>query len=88
MPHALRLISAADLPDLRSPAKEPLRYGMIQLLLTLPVLWAGRDFYSKGLFTIYHLNPNMDTLIGVGTAAAFGHSCSRADRTIDYDCNP
>ncbi|MAW05613.1 MAG: cation-transporting ATPase PacS, partial [Deltaproteobacteria bacterium] len=62
------------LPDLFTPAKEPLRYGMIQLLLTLPVLWAGRDFYSKGLFTIYHLNPNMDTLIAVGTAAAFGFS--------------
>ena len=62
------------LPDLFTPAKEPLRYGMIQLLLTLPVLWAGRDFYSKGLFSIYHLNPNMDTLIAVGTAAAFGFS--------------
>ena len=53
---------------------QPLRYGMIQLLLTLPVLWAGRDFYSKGFSTFLHRNPNMDTLVAMGTAAAVGFS--------------
>ncbi|MBC8259486.1 MAG: copper-translocating P-type ATPase [SAR324 cluster bacterium] len=62
------------LPGWFAPETEPLRYGIIQLLLTLPVLWAGRDFYSKGLTTLLHRNPNMDTLVAMGTAAAVGFS--------------
>ena len=62
------------LPFWISPEKQPLRYGLIQLLLTLPVLWAGRDFYRKGFFTFFRSNPNMDTLVAMGTAAAVGFS--------------
>ena len=61
-------------PNWIAPETNPLRYGLIQLLLTLPVLWAGRDFYTKGLSTLVHRNPNMDTLVAMGTAAAVGFS--------------
>ena len=57
-----------------APETNPLRSGLIQLLLTLPVLWAGRDFYTKGFSTFVHRNPNMDTLVAMGTAAAVGFS--------------
>ena len=57
-----------------APETNPLRSGLIQLLLTLPVLWAGRDFYIKGFSTFVHRNPNMDTLVAMGTAAAVGFS--------------
>jgi len=63
-----------SLPVLLSPETEPLNYGMIQLLLVLPVLWAGRDFYTKGVFAFFNWNPNMDTLIAIGTSAAVGFS--------------
>ena len=63
-----------SLPALFAPETEPLRYGLLQLLLTLPVLWAGRDFYSKGFSTFVHRNPNMDSLVAMGTAAAIGFS--------------
>jgi Cu+-exporting ATPase len=63
-----------SLPALFAPGTGPLRYGMIQLLLTLPVLWAGREFYSKGFSTLFHRNPNMDTLVAVGTTSAVGFS--------------
>ena len=62
------------LPFWISSEVQPLRYGLIQLVLTLPVLWAGRDFYSKGFSTFLHRNPNMDTLVAMGTAAAVGFS--------------
>ena len=62
------------LPNWFAPETEPLRYGLIQLLLTLPVLWAGRDFYTKGISTLLHRTPNMDTLVAMGTAAAVGFS--------------
>ena len=57
-----------------APETNPLRSGLIQLLLTLPVLWAGRDFYIKGFSTFVHRHPNMDTLVAMGTAAAVGFS--------------
>jgi len=63
-----------SLPNRFAPETEPLRYGLIQLLLTLPVLWAGRDFYTKGISTLLHHAPNMDTLVAMGTAAAVGFS--------------
>ncbi|MDE0793724.1 MAG: heavy metal translocating P-type ATPase, partial [SAR324 cluster bacterium] len=63
-----------SLPALFAPDTEPLHYGLLQLLLTLPILWAGRDFYSKGFSTFVHRNPNMDSLVAMGTAAAVGFS--------------
>ena len=63
-----------SLPVWVAPETNPLRYGLIQLLLTLPVLWAGREFYTKGFSTFVHRNPNMDTLVAMGTAAAVGFS--------------
>jgi len=63
-----------SLPVWIAPETNPVRYGLLQLLLTLPVLWAGRDFYSKGVPAFLRRNPNMDTLVAIGTAAAVGFS--------------
>ena len=63
-----------SLPVLLSPETKPLNYGIIQLLLVLPVLWAGRDFYTNGVFAFSRWSPNMDTLIAIGTSAAVGLS--------------
>ena len=47
----------------------------IELLLTTPVvLWAGQPFFLRGLHSIAHRSPNMWTLIGLGTAAAYLYS--------------
>jgi len=62
------------IPEWFAPETEPLRYSLIQFFLTLPVILAGRNFYFKGFSTLLRLNPNMDTLIAVGTATAIGFS--------------
>jgi P-type Cu+ transporter len=47
----------------------------IELVLTLPVvLWAGYPFFVRGVQSIVHASPNMFTLIGLGTSAAFVYS--------------
>lgn len=46
----------------------------LQLFLTLPVLWAGRDFYATAHRLARHLSANMDTLVALGTSAAFAFS--------------
>ena len=47
----------------------------IELALATPVvLWAGWPFFARGARSILHLSPNMWTLIGLGTGAAFLYS--------------
>ncbi len=47
----------------------------IELVLSAPiVLWAGWPFFVRGVHSIIHRSPNMWTLIGLGTSAAFVYS--------------
>ncbi len=47
----------------------------IELVLSLPiVLWAGWPFFVRGVQSIIQRSPNMWTLIGLGTGAAFVYS--------------
>ncbi|WP_410480469.1 heavy metal translocating P-type ATPase [Pseudomonas sp. DCA-1] len=47
----------------------------VELVLASPVvLWAGWPFYVRGLRSVLQRSPNMWTLIGLGTAAAFLYS--------------
>ena len=47
----------------------------IELVLAVPiVLWAGWPFFVRGAQSIINRSPNMWTLIGLGTAAAFVYS--------------
>jgi len=47
----------------------------IELVLTLPVaLWAGWPFFVRGWQSVVNRSPNMWTLIGLGTGAAFIYS--------------
>jgi Cu+-exporting ATPase len=46
-----------------------------ELLLTLPVVvWAGQPFFVRGWESVVRRSPNMWTLIGLGTGAAFLYS--------------
>jgi Cu+-exporting ATPase len=62
------------LPAFLDPETSPAAFASAQLLLTLPVLWAGRGFYARGIPALLHKAPSMDTLVAVGTGAAFLHS--------------
>ncbi len=44
--------------------------ALLQLFLTLPVVYLNRTYYSRGLKALYHRSPNMDSLIAVGSLAA------------------
>ena len=47
----------------------------IELVLSLPiVLWAGWPFFTRGFQSVINRSPNMWTLIGLGTGAAFIYS--------------
>ena len=46
----------------------------VQLILTLPVMGVGYQFYTIGFSKLFHLSPNMDSLVAVGTSASFLYS--------------
>ncbi len=62
------------LPRFLDPRHEPLHFALAQFLLVLPVIWSGRRFYLIGFPALIRKSPNMDSLIAVGTGAAFVYS--------------
>ncbi len=62
------------LPAFLHPETAPTTFALAQLFLTLPVLFAGRGFYLRGIPAFLRKAPSMDTLVAVGTGAAFLHS--------------
>ena len=59
------------LPNFLSGAGNPVGFALTQLLLVLPVMYVNRKYYISGFKSLSHLSPNMDTLVAVGTIAAF-----------------
>ena len=59
------------LPSFLDPGVSPLNFALAQLLLTVPVMIAGYRFYTVGFSKLFRLEPNMDSLIAIGTGAAF-----------------
>lgn len=58
------------LPEVIDPGAQPLNFGMLQLLLVIPVVIAGWRFYTVGFSRLFKREPNMDSLIAIGTGAA------------------
>ncbi len=61
----------APLPSFIDPMVNPLNFALVQLILTIPVLIFGRKFYFVGIKSLFKGHPNMDSLIAIGTGAAF-----------------
>lgn len=61
----------APLPGFMSMHSSPGVYALVQLVLTVPILWCGRSFYTNGFPALFRLHPSMDSLVAVGTTAAF-----------------
>ena len=62
------------LPEFIDPHHAPFNFALAQFLLVLPVMWSGRRFYLNGFPALVRKAPNMDSLIAVGTGAAFIYS--------------
>ncbi len=61
-------------PAFLEPMSHPVAYALVQLVLTIPVLICGRKFYTNGFKALFKGHPNMDSLVAVGTSAAFAYS--------------
>ena len=70
MGHMLTL----PMPSWYHGTEDTLVAGILQLLLTLPVVYLNRSYYKKGINSLFHRSPNMDTLIAVGSGSALIYS--------------
>ena len=75
----LLFIAMADMvgipmPAFLSPMQSPVSYALIQLALSLPIIWIGRRFFVDGFKALSKGHPNMDSLVALGTSAAFLYS--------------
>lgn len=58
------------LPDFLSGHSNAVSFAFTQFLLCIPVLYVNRIYFKRGFKALFHLNPNMDSLIAVGSSAA------------------
>ncbi|MGV8980843.1 heavy metal translocating P-type ATPase [Clostridium sp.] len=63
-----------QLPLVIDPMLHPVAYAIIQLILVVPVIICGKKYFVVGFKSLVRLSPNMDSLISIGTSAAFLYS--------------
>jgi len=59
------------LPHLISIDHNPLHFALAQLLLTIPIFLINGRFFTQGFRALVKLSPTMDTLVAIGSSAAF-----------------
>lgn len=55
-------------------SKNPVAMGLLQLLLTIAIMEINQRFFVSGFQSLWHRAPNMDTLVALGSGAAFVYS--------------
>ncbi|WP_034375415.1 heavy metal translocating P-type ATPase, partial [Helicobacter suis] len=70
----LSLSMFAKLLHLPPALQNPFNNGLIQLCFTLIAMHMGRDFYLQGFKALFARQPNMDSLVALGTASAWLYS--------------
>lgn len=61
-------------PGFLAPMTNPATFVTMQLLLVMPVMIVGSPFYKTGFKALSKGHPNMDSLVALGTSAAFLYS--------------
>jgi len=64
-------------------SENPVAMGLLQLLLTVVVMVINQKFFISGFKSLWHRSPNMDTLVALGSSAAFVYSTYALFRMSD-----
>ena len=81
LPFGLPPLPVPEFVDMHA---HPVNFAILQLLLAIPVLYCGRNFFTGGFKALFHLTPNMDSLVAIGSACSFAYSVVMTF-LIDYD---
>ena len=81
LPFGLPSLPVPEFVDMHAHS---VNFAILQLLLAIPVLYCGRNFFTGGFKALLHGNPNMDSLVAIGSACSFIYSVVMTF-LIDYD---
>ncbi|MDE8313294.1 heavy metal translocating P-type ATPase [Erysipelothrix rhusiopathiae] len=62
------------LPSFIDPDINPLNNALLQIVITIPIVWLNRDYFRRGFKTLFKRHPNMDSLVAIGTGSAMLYS--------------
>lgn len=62
------------IPSIIDPMSKASTFALLQLALTIPILYLGRTFFMVGFKALFKGHPNMDSLVALGTSAAVIYS--------------
>ncbi|WP_273477919.1 heavy metal translocating P-type ATPase [Ignavigranum ruoffiae] len=60
-----------SLPAFINPMHSPKTYALVQALLTTGIMFMARQTFTMGLKALFKGHPNMDSLVALGTLAAY-----------------
>lgn len=75
------------IPQIIDADLNALNFALLQLILVIPSMIAGYRFYTVGFYRLIKRDPNMDSLIAVGTAAAFIYSLYSIIQIVNGDAD-
>lgn len=58
-------------PSILVGMENALIFALVQFMLCLPILIINRHYFINGFRSLFHLSPNMDSLIAIGSSASF-----------------
>jgi len=62
------------LPEIFNMHTNPYNFAILQLLLSLGIMYCGKHFYIRGFKALFHGSPDMDTLVATGSMASLVYS--------------
>lgn len=62
------------IPEIIDMNASPSNFALTQILLAIPIMYLGRRFFINGFKALFHKNPNMDSLVAIGSSCSFLYS--------------
>ncbi len=62
----------------------PSNWVLLQILITIPILFIGKKYVINGFKALFHANPNMDSLVAISVTASFSYSIVMSFLIQDY----
>ena len=68
---AMGSMMGLSVPSFIDPKINAFNFAIVQVILTIPVMYEGRKFFKSGFKALIGKSPNMDSLVSIGSIAAF-----------------
>lgn len=68
------LFENIPIPEVFSMNVNPYNFAILQMTITMVVIFLEKRFFISGFTSLIHLNPNMDTLVAISSATSFLYS--------------